>query len=162
GGRPRAATVTSGPLARGPDPAACGHAGPAASRAAVAGPKPVQPPAPRRQMPFPNRLRATIGIEYIGGVWTMHDRYRSRYRLAGATSRLRRQIALEAARRLLAALVPKGEEPPAGWLDAPSSSDFYLAKRKAAAVRGQRLPPGDLPSHAEVPQRLGAPRPQTL
>src|SRR5262249_48423021 len=162
GGRPRAATVTSGPLARGPDPAACGHAGPAASRAAVAGPKPVQPPAPRRQMPFPNRLRATIGIEYTGGDWIMHDRYRSRYRLAGATNRLRRQIALEAARRLYAALVPKGEEPPAGWLDTPSSSDFYLAKRKAAAVLGHRIRPGDLPSDDEVRELLCSIQRETL
>jgi hypothetical protein len=84
----------------------------------------------------------------------MHDRYRSRYRLAGATNRLRRQIALEAARRLFAAIVPKGEEPPAGWLDAPSSNDFYLAKRKAAAVLGHRIRPGDLPSDDEVRELL--------
>jgi hypothetical protein len=84
----------------------------------------------------------------------MHDRYRSRFRVAGATSRLRRQIALEAARRLFAAIVPKGEEPPAGWLDIPSSSEFYLAKRKAAAVLGHRVRPGDLPSDDEVRELL--------
>ncbi len=84
----------------------------------------------------------------------MHDRYRSRFRLAGATSRVRRQIALEAARRLWAALVPKGEEPAPGWLEAPSPSEFYLAKRKAAAVLGHRVRPGDLPSDDEVRELL--------
>ena len=84
----------------------------------------------------------------------MHDRYRSRFRLAGATSRLRHQIAQEAARRLFAAIVPQGEEPPPGWLDAPSSNEFYLAKRKAAAVLGHRVRPGDLPSDDEVRELL--------
>jgi hypothetical protein len=86
----------------------------------------------------------------------MHDRYRNRYRVAGATNRLRRQIALEAARRLFAAIVPKGQEPPSDWLDAPSPSEFYLAKRKAAAVLGHRIRPGDLPSDDEVRDLLCA------
>jgi len=43
-----------------------------------------------------------------------------------------------------------GTEPPSDWLDAVSSSELYLAKRKAAAVLGHRIRPGDLPSDAEV------------
>ena len=73
-----------------------------------------------------------------------------------ATSRLRTQIALEAARRLFATVVPQGEEPPEGWLDAASSNDYYVAKRKAAAVLGHRVRPGDLPSDDEVREQLVA------
>ena len=84
----------------------------------------------------------------------MHDRFRSRYRVPSATNRLRMQIALEAARRLYSTIVPKGEEPPPGWLDASSTHDYYLAKRKAAAVLGHRIRPGDLPSDDEVREQL--------
>ncbi len=86
----------------------------------------------------------------------MHDRYRSRYRIPGVTGRLRTQIALEAARRLYSTIVPKGEEPPDGWLDATSPNDYYVAKRKAAAVLGHRVRPGDLPSDDEVREQLVA------
>jgi predicted HD phosphohydrolase len=84
----------------------------------------------------------------------MHDRYRSRFRLTAATNRLRHQIALEAARRLLPTLAPKAEEPATDWLDAASSNELYTAKRKAAAVLGHRVRPGDLPSDAEVREQL--------
>jgi hypothetical protein len=84
----------------------------------------------------------------------MHDRYRSRYRIASATSRVRQQIAREAARRLFPALVPKGGEPPPGWLDAAAAGEYYVAKRKAAAVLGHRIRPGDLPSDDEVREQL--------
>ncbi len=80
----------------------------------------------------------------------MQDRYRNRYRVQPASSRLRRQIALEAARRLFGTRVSNGMEPPSDWLDAASSAEFYVAKRKAAAVLGHRVRPGDLPSDAEV------------
>jgi len=86
----------------------------------------------------------------------MHDRYRNRYRLPSASARLRQQIALEAARRLFRIIAPKGDEPPPGWLDAASDSEYYLAKRKAAAVLGHRIRPGDLPSDAEVREQLVA------
>jgi hypothetical protein len=86
----------------------------------------------------------------------MHDRYRSRYRIPSATGRLRTQIALEAARRLFSTIVPQGEEPSDGWLDAASSNDYYVAKRKAAAVLGHRVRPGDLPSDDEVREQLVA------
>jgi HD domain len=84
----------------------------------------------------------------------MHDRYRSRYRVPSATNRLRMQIALEAARRLYSTIVPKGEEPPPEWLDASNAQDYYVAKRKAAAVLGHRIRPGDLPSDDEVREQL--------
>jgi len=84
----------------------------------------------------------------------MHDRYRSRFRLTAATNRLRQQIALEAARRLLPALAPKEDQPATDWLEAAGSNDLYTAKRKAAAVLGHRVRPGDLPSDAEVREQL--------
>jgi predicted HD phosphohydrolase len=84
----------------------------------------------------------------------MHDRYRNRYHVPAATDRLRRQIAIEAARRLYGTLIPAGKEPPAGWLDLADPSDLYVAKRKAAAVLGHRVRPGDLPSDAEVLEQV--------
>ena len=84
----------------------------------------------------------------------MQDRYRKRYRLPAASSRLRQQIALEAARRVYKTLIPPGQEPPPDWLDAVSTGDLYAAKRKAAAVLGHRIRPGDLPSDAEVREQL--------
>jgi HD domain len=82
------------------------------------------------------------------------DKYRKRYRLPAASARLRQQIAREAARRVYKSLVPAGEEPRPDWLDAASENDLYVAKRKAAAVLGHRLRPGDLPSDAEVREQL--------
>jgi hypothetical protein len=84
----------------------------------------------------------------------MHDRYRNRYRLTSASDRVRRQIAVEAARRLYGTLIPAGKEPPPGWLDLATTNDLYVAKRKAAAVLGQRIRPGDLPSDAEVREQV--------
>jgi HD domain len=86
----------------------------------------------------------------------MHDRYRSRYRIPSATGRLRTQIANEAARRLFSTMVPPGEVPPEGWLELATSNDYYVAKRKAAAVLGHRVRPGDLPSDDEVREQLVA------
>jgi hypothetical protein len=84
----------------------------------------------------------------------MQEKYRNQFRVGSATSRVRQQIGLEAARRLLASQIPKGDQPPPGWLDSVSTSDLYLAKRKAAAVLGHRIRPGDLPSDSEVRQQL--------
>ncbi len=84
----------------------------------------------------------------------MQDKYRKRYRLPAASIRLRNQIALEAARRLYKTLVLPGEEPRTGWLETVTTSDLYAAKRKAAAVLGHRLRPGDLPSDTEVREQL--------
>jgi HD domain len=84
----------------------------------------------------------------------MHDRYRSRFRVPTASTRLRQQIAQEAARRLFAEVVPKGAEPRSGWIDAIDANQYYSAKRRAAAVLGQRIRPGDLPSDSEVREHL--------
>ena len=84
----------------------------------------------------------------------MQDRYRNRYRVPKATHRLRQQIAIEAARRLYSSIGPNDDESAAGWLDAASANDLYVAKRKAAAVLGHRIRPGDLPSDDEVRNQL--------
>ena len=84
----------------------------------------------------------------------MHDKFRNRYRIPAASDRLRRQIAIEAARRLYGTLVPVGSEPSPGWLDLATPNDLYVAKRKAAAVLGHRIRPGDLPSDPEVREQL--------
>jgi hypothetical protein len=86
----------------------------------------------------------------------MHDRYRNRYRVPKATNRLRAQIALEAARRLYPTIAPKGEAASRDWLDAAGANELYAAKRKAAAVLGHRVRPGDLPSDDEVRAQLVA------
>jgi hypothetical protein len=86
----------------------------------------------------------------------MQDRYRNRYRVPKATNRLRAQIALEAARRLYPTIAPKDEASSRGWLDAAGANELYVAKRKAAAVLGHRVRPGDLPSDDEVREQLVA------
>ena len=80
----------------------------------------------------------------------MQDRYRNRYRVPPASDRVRRQIAREAARRLFGTLIPDLNGRPLNWLDLAGPNDLYLAKRRAAAVLGHRVRPGDLPSDAEV------------
>lgn len=86
----------------------------------------------------------------------MHDRYRNRFRVPRATNRLRAQIALEAARRLYPTIAPGDDAGSRDWLDSASASDLYTAKRKAAAVLGHRVRPGDLPSDDEVREQLVA------
>jgi hypothetical protein len=83
----------------------------------------------------------------------MHDRFRKRYQVPQAGTRQRRQIALEAARRMLETMAP-GEEGLSDWLRDSTESDYYAAKRKAAAVLGHRVRPGDLPSDAEVREQV--------
>ena len=84
----------------------------------------------------------------------MYDKFRKKYRLPAATERLRQQIALEAARRLLDAAGDLGTASTLDWLDRTGENDFYVAKRKAAAVLGHRVRPGDLPSDSEVRDQL--------
>lgn len=72
------------------------------------------------------------------------DKFRKRFRAPRADDRLRRQIATEAARRLLAA------SPAESVLESAAEGDFYAAKRRAAAVLGHAVRPGDLPSDEEV------------
>ena len=78
----------------------------------------------------------------------MHDKYRKKYRVPAATQRLRQQIGLEAARRLFDAAGEASLSTSIDWLEQMGENDFYLAKRKASAVLGHRLRPGDLPSRA--------------
>jgi hypothetical protein len=93
-------------------------------------------------------------IEFVGGLWIMQDRYRNRYRVPAASDRVRRQIAREAARRLYGTLLPGGKGYNPNWLELAGPNDLYLAKRKAAAVLGHRVRPGDLPSDAEVREEM--------
>jgi hypothetical protein len=76
----------------------------------------------------------------------MHDKYKKTHRVPRADERLRRQIAREAARRLVAGR----PEDATDWLESLAESDLYTAKRKAAAVLGRPVRPGDLPSDGEV------------
>ncbi len=85
-----------------------------------------------------------------------HDRYRSKYRVPKATQRLRGQIALEAARRIFPTIAPPDDAPAENWLDAAGPNELYVAKRKAAAVLGHRVRPGDLPSDEEIREQLVA------
>jgi hypothetical protein len=81
----------------------------------------------------------------------MHDKYKKRFQAPKSPGRVRHQIAVEAARRLLAALGAGGDDDdPAGRLGGLSESELYTAKRKAAAVLGHTVRPGDLPSDSEV------------
>ena len=81
----------------------------------------------------------------------MHDKFKKKHRTPRGDDRLRHQIAREAARRMFAALVPSDGS--RGLHDA-SESEFYAAKRKAAAVLGHAVRPGDLPSDAEVREEV--------
>jgi predicted HD phosphohydrolase len=84
----------------------------------------------------------------------MHDRYRNKFRVPKVTNRLRSQIALEAARRLYPTIAPADDAAAENWLGAAGPNELYVAKRKAAAVLGHRVRPGDLPSDDEVREQL--------
>ena len=77
------------------------------------------------------------------------DQYKKRFQAPRGDDRTRRQIATEAARRLLPSLGPTLEDA-AGKLGDVSTEDLYAAKRKAAAVLGHPVRPGDLPTDSEV------------
>jgi HD domain len=83
----------------------------------------------------------------------MYDRFKKRFQTPKASDRVRRQIAVEAARRLYDTLGPRDDDPSRRLRDA-SEGEFYTAKRKAAAVLGHRVRPGDLPSDSEVREEL--------
>ena len=83
----------------------------------------------------------------------MHDKFKRRQQAPKANDRTRHQIAMEAARRMFATLGPE-EGDPRGFLGSASPSDYYAAKRKAAAVLGHRVRPGDLPSDSEVREQV--------
>jgi hypothetical protein len=77
------------------------------------------------------------------------DRYKKRNQVSGSDDRARRQIAVEAARRMLGTIGPEPGDP-SGRLREATEAEFYAAKRKAAAVLGRPIRPGDLPSDSEV------------
>ena len=81
----------------------------------------------------------------------MHDKFKKKHRTPRGDDRLRRQIAREAARRMFATLVHADGSP--GLKDAPEA-EYYSAKRKAAAVLGHAVRPGDLPSDAEIREEV--------
>ena len=77
------------------------------------------------------------------------DQYKKKHKAPRGDDRTRRQIAVEAARRMLPALAPAPEDEPGRLRDA-TEGEYYAAKRKAAAVLGHAVRPGDLPSDSEV------------
>lgn len=78
------------------------------------------------------------------------DKYRKRHQAGRADDRLRRQIATEAAKRMLAQWGPDLVD----RLSEVHDSDFYALKCKAAAVLGHTLRPGDLPSDSEIREQV--------
>ena len=77
------------------------------------------------------------------------DQYKKKHQAPPGNDRTRRQIAVEAARRLIATIGPEPGDPARHLRDA-AEGEFYAAKRKAAAVLGHPVRPGDLPSDSEV------------
>ena len=89
----------------------------------------------------------------------VYDRFKKKYRVPEGSARLRSQIALEAARRLIQTFAPKDDDGDSvsdslDWIESVNTSDYYLAKRKAAAVLGHRVRQGDLPSDGEVREHV--------
>src|SRR5271155_5078825 len=76
------------------------------------------------------------------------DQFKKHRQAPKADDRARRQIAIEAARRVMAAIGPE-EGDPSGRLRDATEAEYYAAKRKAAAVLGRPVRPGDLPSASE-------------
>lgn len=76
------------------------------------------------------------------------DKFRKRFHAPKVDTRLREQIALEAARRLISA---EGAE---AAMREIRPADYYAAKRRAAAVLGHAIRPGDLPSDGEVREHI--------
>lgn len=81
----------------------------------------------------------------------MFDKYKRHRKAIRPDARVRQKIAAEAARRLYAALSPKE---PGGHLREIGEAEYYAAKRRAAAVLGQAVRPGDLPSDSEVREQV--------
>ncbi len=77
------------------------------------------------------------------------DQFKKHRQAPKADDRARRQIAIEAARRMMAAIGPEADDP-SGRLREATEAEYYSAKRKAAAVLGRPVRPGDLPSDSEV------------
>jgi hypothetical protein len=89
-------------------------------------------------------------VTYFGFISrSMHDKFKKRYRVPRAGERVRHQIAVEAARRIFELIGPNPSDP-SDRLGEATESAYYAAKRKAAAVLGHHVRPGDLPSDTEV------------
>ena len=93
----------------------------------------------------PRRVAFPCGLPMA--TFMMHDKFKKRIRVGHADDRLRRQIATEAARRLMPKISP---DPTSPRLIDLSTLEYEAAKRQAVAVLGQRVRPGDLPTDAEV------------
>lgn len=78
----------------------------------------------------------------------MHNKYRRSPARRAGDGRLKRKLATEAARQLLARLNP-GQTP-----SEISADEFAIAKRQAVTLLGQRVREGDLPSDSEVREEL--------
>jgi hypothetical protein len=83
----------------------------------------------------------------------MYDRFRKQHQTPRATARVRTQIAVEAARRMYEVLALNPGDVSIRIGDA-TETEYYSAKRKAAAVLGHRVRPGDLPSNTEVREQV--------
>ena len=81
------------------------------------------------------------------------DQFKKKHQAPRADDRVRRQIAVEAARRMLGVLGPDADDT-SGRLKDATEGEFYAAKRKAAAVLGVPVRPGDLPSDSEVREQV--------
>jgi hypothetical protein len=81
------------------------------------------------------------------------DQFKKHRQAPKADDRARRQIAIEAARRMLGSIGPEAGDPSQRLREA-SEADYYAAKRKAAAVLGRPVRPGDLPSDSEVREQV--------
>jgi HD domain len=86
-------------------------------------------------------------------VFMRPDQFKKHRQAPKADDRARRQIAVEAARRMRAALEAEPGDL-SGKLRDATEAEFYSAKRKAAAVLGRPVRPGDLPSDSEVREAL--------
>jgi hypothetical protein len=86
-------------------------------------------------------------------VFMRPDQFKKHRQAPRADDRARRQIAIEAARRMMATLEPEDGDP-SGRLREATEAEFYSAKRKAAAVLGRPVRPGDLPSDSEVREQV--------
>jgi hypothetical protein len=81
------------------------------------------------------------------------DQFKKHRQAPKADDRARRQIAVEAARRMMASIGPEDGDP-SGRLRDATEAEYYAAKRKAAAVLGRPVRPGDLPSDSEVREQV--------
>ncbi len=77
------------------------------------------------------------------------DQFKKKHQAPRGDDRTRRQIAVEAARRMIATIGPEAGDA-SGRLRDATEGEYYAAKRKAAAVLGHPVRPGDLPSDSEV------------